>query len=77
MSKFRNDFLKYLAFIYPYLSIIFYEIIMYFFENFCQFKLSTDVKQSIFIIINASSLLWGFSVIKNYTHKNTTNYERN
>jgi hypothetical protein len=73
MNKTKSNFIKYLAFCYPYISIILYNCVTGLYQYFFNNELPNDIKQSIFIIINATSLLFGINVIRNYEHKQVNN----
>lgn len=67
---------KYLTLFYPYLAIIFYKIILYFFEIKLNINLDTEVENALFILLNGSSVIFGINTLNKYTHKeNCKEYE--
>lgn len=70
MSKYKSNFVKYLAFCYPYISIIIYNIIIESLLYFFSYTATNEIKECIFVLINMTSLIFGINVIKNYNHKN-------
>ena len=75
MSKYKSNFIKYLAFIYPYISIIIYNAVIEISLHWFNYTFEPGVQQAMFICINATSLLFGINIIKNYNHKEYDKYK--
>ena len=69
MSVLHSNCKKYLAIIYPYISLLIYRTSVYIIEYTCKCEIPEDINYSLFIIISSSSVIFGISQLKNFYHK--------
>jgi hypothetical protein len=65
-----NNFIKWLAFSFPYLASILSSIIVYAFDEVLNIHLNDDNILTLTILLNSLSILFGISILSNYNHKN-------
>lgn len=71
----KSDFSKWIAFAFPYLAQLIYYFIEFFSLNVFHYQLEPDTLQTIYLLINSLSILFGFKVLTGYTQKdNCKNY---
>lgn len=71
----KYNFTKWLAFSFPYIASLLYEIVLYFFDVIIKMPLGETTEQTIFLLINSLAILFGIKIIGNYTHTdNCENY---
>lgn len=73
----KSNISKYFALFYPYFALIVYNIFIYLLELCCSIFLTLEIKNSIFILINGTSIIFGFNTMKNFTHKKNCNEQSN
>lgn len=65
----KSDFSKWIAFAFPYLAQIIHEIIINSFALCSGYELESHMKETIFILVNSLSILFGFQILNQYTKK--------
>ena len=72
----KSNFTKWLAFAFPYLAQLFHELICNISLNVFNMPIDEHTQQTLYLLINSFSLLFGFKLLSNYTHKeNFKNYQ--
>jgi hypothetical protein len=73
--KQNKNFMKWIAFSFPYLASLLSDLLIYSVENIFKIDISPAHEQTIYIIINSLGILFGIGIISNYTHTdNCENY---
>ncbi len=71
----KSNFSKWIAFAFPYIAQLVYTFIEYLSNDVFFAKLEPETLQTIYLLINSLSLLFGFKLLSPYTHiDNCKNY---
>lgn len=71
----KSNFTKWIAFVFPYIAQLLHEFILFISLNVFNTPLEIHTANTIYIVINSFSLLFGFKLLQSYTHiDNCKNY---
>lgn len=74
----KRNFNKWIAFAFPYIAQLIYKLILFISSEVVKIPLSETDAQTVFLLLNSMSILFGIAVIRDYVHfENCANFKPN